>query len=113
MRSYLFGGPMTRSTLTHLECGACGATYAAEMLINLCPACDRPLLARYDLGKAAEMLTREALATRQADLWRYEEVLPVRDAAAIITLGEGWTPLLHAGRLGERIGCPATYIKDE
>src|SRR6266508_4021388 len=104
---------MTRSTLTHLECGACGATYVPDQLMNLCPACGKPLVARYDLRKAAETLTRESLAARRADLWRYEEVLPVRDDAAIIGLGEGWTPLLHAGRLGERIGCCATYIKDE
>jgi threonine synthase len=104
---------VTRSTLTHLECGMCGATYAPEQLINLCPACGRPLLARYDLVRAAETLTRQALPSRRADLWRYEEVLPVRDNAAILSLGEGWTPLLRASRLGARIGCPATYIKDE
>jgi threonine synthase len=104
---------MTRSTLTHLECGACSAIYSANQLINLCPACGRPLLARYDLDRAAGTLTREALIGRRADLWRYEEVLPVRDDAAILSLGEGWTPLLRAARLGERIGCPATYIKDE
>ena len=80
---------MTHSTLTHLECGACGATYAPDQLMNLCPACGKPLLARYDLRKAAETLTRESLAARRADLWRYEEVLPVRDDAAIIGLGEG------------------------
>jgi threonine synthase len=104
---------VTRSTLTHLECGMCGATYTADELNNLCPACSRPLLARYDLSKAAATLNRQALAARRADLWRYEEVLPVRDAAAVLSLGEGWTPLLRTSRLGKRIGCPATYIKDE
>jgi threonine synthase len=104
---------VTRSTLTHLECGMCGATYTPNQLINLCPACGRPLLARYDLSLATETLSRESLATRRADLWRYDEVLPVRDDAAILSLGEGWTPLLHAQRLGQRIGCQATYIKDE
>jgi threonine synthase len=104
---------MTRSTLTHLECGACAATYPADRLINLCPACGKPLLARYDLAKAAETLTRASLAGRRADLWRYEEVLPVQDDAAIVGLGEGWTPLLHAADLGRRLDCPGTYIKDE
>src|SRR5262245_9215701 len=94
---------VTHSTLTHLECGMCGATYAPDRLINLCAACGRPLLARYDLAHAAKTLTRESLAGRRADLWRYEEVLPVRDAAAILSLGEGWTPLLRATRLGQRI----------
>jgi len=104
---------MTRSTLTHLECGMCAATYAPGQLLNLCPACGKPLLARYDLHRAAQTLTKAGLATRRADLWRYEEVLPVCDDAALISLGEGWTPLLHAARLGARIGCPNTYIKDE
>src|SRR5262245_26356275 len=104
---------MTRSTLTHLECGACAATYPAGRLINLCPACGKPLLARYDLARAAETLTRASLALRRADMWRYEEVLPVQNDAAILGLGEGWTPLARAGRLGQRIGCANTYIKDE
>ena len=104
---------MTRSTLTHLECGACGTVYPADRLINLCPACNRPLLARYDLQAAARTLSRASLQGRVASMWRYEEVLPVRDDAAILSLGEGWTPLLHARRLGGQIGCPQTYIKDE
>ena len=103
----------TKSTLTHLECGKCGATYPADQLMNLCPACSRPLLARYDLKRAAETLTRDALATRPETLWRYEEVLPVQRKEAIISLGEGWTPLIHARTLGQAIGCAETWIKDE
>ena len=104
---------MTRSTLTHLECGACGAAYPADRLMNLCLACGKPLLARYDLTRAAETLTRDALRLRRPDMWRYEEVLPVRDDRALLGLGEGWTPLVRAERLGARIGCPNTYVKDE
>jgi threonine synthase len=104
---------MARSTLLHLECGACAATYDPDHLLNLCPACGKPLLARYDLQKAAETLTRDSLARRRADMWRYQEVLPVRGDGAILSLGEGWTPLARAARLGQRIGCPNTYIKDE
>src|SRR4051794_2017694 len=104
---------MTRSTLTHLECGACAATYDPQQLMNLCPACGKPLLARYDLQKAAETLTRDSLRGRRTDMWRYEEVLPVREDRALLSLGEGWTPLLHATRLGAQIGCANTYIKDE
>jgi threonine synthase len=104
---------MTRSTLTHLECGACGAVFEAEQLINLCRACGKPLLARYDLRRAAATLTRDALPIRRPDMWRYEEVLPIRDERAILALGEGWTPLVRAERLGRRIGCTNTYIKDE
>ena len=101
------------STLTHLECGMCGARYSADQLINLSPCCGRPLLARYDLARAARTFTKEALAARPPSLWRYAELLPVRDPAAVIDLGEGWTPLLHAARLGAQIGCPNTFIKDE
>jgi threonine synthase len=104
---------MTESTLTHLECGYCGATYAPNQLMNLCPACGKPLLARYDLGRAATTLTPGALQSRAPNMWRYAEVLPVQDERYRISLGEGWTPLVHAARLGERIGCANTYIKDE
>ena len=103
----------TKSTLTHLECGFCGKTYAADQLLNLCTDCGKPLLARYDLSVAALTLTREALQRREPSLWRYEEVLPVQNDWAMLRLGEGWTPLHHAKRLGESIGCPNTYVKDE
>jgi threonine synthase len=82
-------------------------------LINLCSGCNKPLLARYDLQTAAQTLTKEALRQRESTLWRYAEVLPVQDPAAIISLGEGWTPLYHAARLGRQVGCANTYIKDE
>jgi threonine synthase len=103
----------TRSTLCHLECGLCGERHDPRRLMNLCPACGKPLLARYDLERAARTLTRAALGGRSPDLWRYEEVLPVLDADAMLRLGEGWTPLVAAPRLGRSVGCERTYIKDE
>ena len=60
--------PKTKSTLTHLECGLCGKTYAADQLMNLCPACGKPLLARYDLAKAARTLTSEPRGPRAEPL---------------------------------------------
>ncbi|MFN8476484.1 MAG: threonine synthase [Kouleothrix sp.] len=104
---------MIESTLMHLECGMCSAVYPADQLWNLCPACARPLLARYDLARAAATLTPAALRERAPTLWRYAEVLPVRDPDHRLSLGEGWTPLVHATRLGGQIGCPNTYVKDE
>ena len=101
------------STLTHLECGACGATYDPQQLINLCAACGKPLLARYDLKRAAQTLTREHLVQREPSLWRYAEVLPVHDPRRRISLGEGWTPLHKAGNLGSKYGLKNLYIKDE
>ncbi len=101
------------SNVTHLECAACSAQYAAGKLHNLCEKCGKPLLVRYDLARAAQSLTREALASRVASMWRYREVLPVDSDDNIVTLGEGWTPLLHAKRLGDSLGMSELYIKEE
>jgi len=103
----------TLSTLTHLECSKTGAHYTADALMNLSPASGRPLLAHYDLERAARTLTKEALKNRPQNLWRYEEVLPVQDRSAMLQLGEGWTPLIHAARLGAALGTPDLWIKDE
>ncbi len=99
--------------VTHLECAACGARHEARRLQNLCRECGKPLLVRYDLERAARSLTRESLKGRRADLWRYREVLPVEHEENIVSLGEGWTPLLHAARLGEGLGLRRLFIKDE
>src|SRR5829696_8049153 len=93
------------STLTHLEGSASGGTYPANGLIGLDPADGRPLLARYDLERAGMTLTREALAARRTGgLWRWAELLPVRDPAHRLHLGEGSTPLLAGPRLGTELG---------
>jgi threonine synthase len=97
------------TAITHLECSKCGEKHSHDKLQNLC-ACGGPLLARYDLARAARTLTREALKSRPANMWRYAEVLPAREA---VSLGEGMTPVLHARRLGARLGLDALYVKDE
>src|SRR6476620_1697435 len=99
--------------VTHLECAACNLQHEARRLLHLCRECGKPLLVRYDLARAGATLTKESLAGRGSDLWRYREVLPVDDDANIVSLGEGWTPLLHASRLGESVGVGELYIKDE
>ncbi len=99
--------------LSHLECGLCGLELEPGRLWNLCPACDRPLLARYDLVRAGDALRREALAGREATLWRYRELLPISDRNHELSLGEGFTPLLHARRLGHAVGFDRLYIKEE
>lgn len=98
---------------SHLECGMCGLTVQPDKLWNLCPECQKPLLARYDLESAAKSLDRDALADRAPDLWRYKEMLPVREAKYRLNLGEGFTPLLHAERLRRELGFERLYIKDE
>ena len=99
--------------ITHLECAACGLRHEAQRLLNLCRECGKPLLVRYDLERAGRSLKKESLAGRRPDLWRYREVLPVADDANIVSLGEGWTPLLKTERLGERLGLQNLFIKDE
>ena len=99
--------------VTHLECAACHLRHEARRLHNLCRECGKPLLVRYDLKTAARSLTKESLASRRADLWRYREVLPVDDDRNIISLAEGWTPLLSTPNLGKLVGIDRLYIKDE
>jgi threonine synthase len=67
----------------------------------------------YDLERASARFTRESLACRDSDLWRYSEVLPVEREANCLSLGEGMTPLLKAARLGAKLGMSELYIKDE
>ncbi|MFN8523031.1 MAG: threonine synthase [Chloroflexota bacterium] len=104
--------PAGASSLTHLECTYTGETAAADALHTVSTA-GKVLYARYDLEQARKTLTREALAGRRWDMWRYQEVLPVRDPANIVSLGEGMTPLLPAPRAGQAIGCEALLLKDE
>jgi threonine synthase len=99
--------------ISHLECGLCGLRHEAHRLHNLCRECGKPLLVRYDLDRARTSLTRESLSGRRPDMWRYREVLPVESDENIVSLGEGWTPLLRAQRLGKRVGVRELFIKDE
>lgn len=99
--------------ITHLSCSACKERYTPNRLYNLCTQCGKPLLVQYDLERAAQTLTKAALPSRSSNLWRYREVLPVVEDENIISLGEGWTPLIHVRRLGEQLGMPQLYIKDE
>src|SRR5207249_10394312 len=96
--------------VTHLECAACGLRHEARRLHNLCRQCGKPLLVRYDLQQAGASLTKHALREREPDLWRYREVLPVDEAENVISLGEGFTPLVHASRLGKSLGLSWLYI---
>ncbi|WP_038083455.1 threonine synthase [Tumebacillus flagellatus] len=103
---------MTKSFLSHLECPKCGTTHDADTLQQLC-SCGAPLLVRYDLKAAAQSMNKSDLARRQPSLWRYRELLPVRDDANIVTLGEGMTPLLPLPKLGAADGFENLYLKDE
>ena len=97
---------------SHLECTGTGVSYESEQLIGLSPA-GKPLFARYDLDGVASRFQPLAVAHRRADLWRYEEVLPVRDRNCQVSLGEGWTPLVDAPRLATRMGLDRVWVKNE
>ncbi len=96
---------------SYLECSLCAAKFDAGAAANLC-ACGGPLLVRYDLSTIRHRWLRREVPNGPANMWRYAPVLPPADAN-IVTLGEGWTPLIHAKRLGARIGADSLWVKDE
>ena len=98
--------------VSNLSCPKCGKIYESEFLIQLCE-CGSPLLVEYDLDKVKTCLSKQMLEEREPNLWRYLELLPVKDKKNIINLGEGMTPLLHLKRLGKEIGLQNLYLKDE
>ena len=78
---------------------------------HLC-RCGAPLLARYDLD-AARAWSRQSLAGRPANMWRYRELMPLFDGEEPVTLGEGFTPVFHTRTLGRELGLERLYVKDE
>jgi threonine synthase len=99
--------------LTHLACTLCGKQHDATVPHNVSACCAKPLFAHYDLAAAARTFTPDSLRTRAKSLWRYREVLPVRADTDIVTLGEGFTPLLPAPRLAAKHALRSLWIKDE
>ncbi len=102
-----------KSCLSHLECTDCQATYSADEVHRTCPACGKVLAARYDMEMARRAADREAMASRPATMWRYFELMPVRDPQNVVTLGEGGTPMGRARRLEQALDAREMYIKDE
>lgn len=99
------------SRLSHLECARCALRHDADMVQRFCTSCRGPLYPRYDLASLVDW--PELLAGRTPGLWRYAELLPVREPRFRIDLGEGGTPLLTAPRLGGEIGLQGLLLKDE
>nr|WP_187698570.1 threonine synthase [Paenibacillus alvei] len=100
------------SYISHLYCPKCEASYPPHKQAHLC-ACGSPLLAAYRLDELKASVRRSELAAREPSLWRYHELLPVEQAQNIISLREGFTPLLPLPRLGRRISIPHLYLKDD
>src|SRR5215467_2502283 len=100
------------SFVTHLECAMTGERHEADQVHNLSRA-GKPLLVRYDLAGVRKALSKEVLAGRPSDLWRYRELLPVRKARDIVSLGETMTPIVRMPRLSAKLGGGEILVKDE
>src|SRR5689334_16386720 len=103
------------SYLSHVECSVCGRQAEADQLHTISLCCARPLLAQYDLAAVARDVRRDEIACREATMWRYHELLPIREERHVRTIGEGMTPLLAVPRLAppgmDKHVC--LFIKDE
>jgi threonine synthase len=97
------------SFFSHLECARCGSRHDRDGGANLCAHCRGPLFARY----APPSLDRDDVRGRPHSIWRWHEMMPVKDPAHVVSLGEGGTPLLSAQRLGSPSGFRDLWIKDE
>ena len=102
-----------QSAMTSVYGPESGAHYDPEQLLTTDPEDGKVLLVEYDLERAGKTLTRESLASRPWNLWRYAEIMPVRNPENRLTLGEGGTPLLSTNRLGAELGLPNLLLKDE
>ena len=105
--------PPGGSLLIDLQCPECGRRYPADVIQTFCQPCRSPLSANYDLENVGGRLRREDFSRRPRGLWRWAELLPVREPAHRLTLGEGDTPLLALPRLGRELGLSDLWVKDE
>ena len=107
----------TGSFLSHLECTYCGAKYPSSKIFRLCPdeECQKVLFPRYDLdsSKAKDIFAKSEIKNRESNMWRYKEFLPILDDKNIISLGEGFTPIINSKRLKYDLGIKELLIKDE
>lgn len=107
------GESSINSALTGIVCSNCGRRYDPDTLLTVCDACGKVLVAEYDLDRARKTMTRDSLAQRDWNLWRYAEIMPVRDPQHRLTLAEGGTPLLRVDRWASRVGLANLIVKDE
>jgi len=101
------------SFVTHLECANCGQRCDASRVQHLCTACQRPLWVRYDLPAVRKRFSKDALRDRPPTMWRYLEMLPLRDPASMVSLGEMMTPVLELKRTAAELSLKHLYLKDE
>jgi len=102
-----------KNYFSHLECSNCKKIFDSDQILNLCDECGKPLLAKYDLKSASNDLDKSYLLNQPGNMWRYSPLLPVKNDNFKLSLGEGFTPLFKAGRLGEEVNHTNLFIKDE
>jgi threonine synthase len=102
---------MTMSLVKGLQCRECGQDYPKKPL-HVCEICFGPLEIVYDYEGIKKAVSREKIAARQRNLWRYRELLPI-DGEPKVGLYSGFTPLIRAHRLGEALGVKELYVKDD
>ncbi|MEJ8757133.1 threonine synthase [Pontibacter sp. H259] len=98
------------SHLSTLTCSRCGTPYSAYEKQTVSPCCHLPLLAHYQTNKR---LTKETLKNREGTMWRYREMLPVLQKENIVSLGEGFTPILTLSNLAAKYELTSLQLKDE
>ena len=101
------------SFVTHIECTVCGHRHEAGRLLTVCVACGQMLAVRYDLARAAAVVTKDELRQRPPGMYRFRELLPLDPGEEPVTLGEGGTPLLPLPRLADHLGLKHLWAKDE
>lgn len=102
------------SFVIKLRCSKCGKEYSPDERVCLCTNRDDGRLdIYYDYESIANSLTRSDLERRSHTIWRYRELLPVRNNKSVVTLGEGGTPLILSKRLAEKLKMKTLYLKDE
>lgn len=101
------------SYIDHLECTICGNEFPYDGLATVSDCCGKVLFVRYDLARLRREVDRKVFDGRPANMWRYNELLPVSDPESVITLGEGGTPLLDATTLAREVGIRRLLVKEE
>ena len=101
------------SYFTNLICSSCNKSFDPDQVQTYCSECGAPLMAEYDISGIKNAIDRDSFTHRAKGMWRWHELLPIRDSGNVITLGEGDTPLLKLNNIGREIGISNLYIKDE
>ena len=111
--SYQNEGGIMYSYISHLECSVCEKEFPHNQVSSISECCAKVLFARYDLQKLKKEVDKSVYDSRESNMWRFSELLPVTDPSNVVTLGEGGTPLLRTTELGKKLSLNNLYIKDE